>query len=217
LDEVRLKILEWFMENGRHDLPWRKGKLTQFQYLLTEKLLQQTTVTHVLKIYHSFMKKYGEPYALAEASKKELASMLKPLGFYNFRADEFIKIAKEIVEKFEGKVPEDLESLKSLPGIGDYTAKSVLIAACGEKLVAVDENLKRLGGRFFFGVEKASRKQVRELEEKFLEMMGDSDPREFNWALLDFSWAVCKKNPVCEECPIRRYCRYYSTRGSPRS
>jgi len=209
---ARHELIKWFRKHGRK-LPWRVRKLTPFQCLITEKLLQQTTVTHVLKIYDEFLKKYGEVGALANASEKELSEILRPLGFYNFRAREFVKMARDIMRKFSGRVPEDVEQLKELPGVGEYTAKAVMIAAFGKRLIAVDENLKRLGGRLFKGVEKASRGQVQEIEKRFLEMMGDADPREFNWALLDFAWAICKKRPLCGECPLNRFCRYYSIRG----
>lgn len=217
MDEVVLRkarnaLIRWFRKNGRA-LPWRTRRLTPFQRLITEKLLQQTTVTHVLKIYEEFLRRYGEPNVLAKANEQELSEILRPLGFYRFRAREFVKMAQVIVEKFGGNIPADIELLKMLPGVGDYTAKATLITAFQKKLVSVDENLKRLGGRFFLGTEKASRKQVSEIESMFLEMMGDSDPREFNWALLDLSWAICKKKPACENCPIRRYCRYYSIEG----
>ena len=212
LQEARGALLRWFRENGRQ-LPWRTKHLTPFQHLITEKLLQQTTVTHVLKVYAQFLREFGEPAALANASERRLSEMLRPLGFYRFRAKEFVRIAREIVERFEGRVPDNIELLKALPGVGDYTAKATLISAFGKRLVAIDENLRRLGGRFFLGVEKAPRRQVKELERKFLEMMGDSDPRKFNWALLDLSWAVCKKRPACGRCPIRRHCRYYNKAG----
>lgn len=209
LYEVRRALLEWFKENGRA-LPWREKCLTPFQYLVTEKLLQQTTVSHVLKIYDHFLTKYGEPCKLANASEKELSEVLRPLGFHRFRARELIEIGRKIVEEFNGEIPTDLEKLKLLPGVGEYMAKAVLIVALGEKLVAVDENLKRLGGRIFFGVEKATSFQVKEVEKMFLEVMGDADPRKFNWALLDLAWAICKKRPLCVKCPINRFCRYYN-------
>jgi A/G-specific adenine glycosylase len=212
---ARRELIEWFRRHGRR-LPWRVRRLTPFQYLVTEKLLQQTTVTHVLKVYDGFLERYGEAGALASASERELSEVLRPLGFYSFRARELVRMARDIMEKFSGRVPEDLERLKELPGVGEYTAKAVLIAAFGKRLVAVDENLKRLGGRLFYGVEKASRRQVEEVERRFLEMMGDADPREFNWALLDLAWAVCKKRPLCGECPLSRFCRYYSIRGGTR-
>jgi len=215
LMSARHELIKWFRRYGRR-LPWRVGRLTPFQYLITEKLLQQTTVTHVLKIYDEFLEKYGEVGALANASEKELSEILRPLGFHKFRAREFVKMARDIVEKFSGNVPEGVEQLKKLPGVGEYTAKAVLIAAFGRRLIAVDENLKRLGGRLFKGVEKVSRGQVEEVEKRFLEMMGDVDPREFNWALLDLAWAICKKRPLCGECPLSRLCRYYSIRGGPR-
>lgn len=209
---ARRQLIKWFRENGRK-LPWRVRGLTPFQYLITEKLLQQTTVTHVLKIYDEFLERYGEVEALANASVKELSEILRPLGFYNFRAREFVRMARAIMKKFCGKTPRSIEQLRELPGVGEYTAKAVLIAAFGKRLIAVDENLKRLGGRLFLGVEKASRRQVGEVERMFLEMMGDANPREFNWALLDLAWAICKRRPLCAKCPLNRFCFYYNTKG----
>jgi len=120
-----------------------------YKVLVTEKLLQQTSYGHVLKVFDDFFEKYPTIEALAGSKQTEIESSIRRLGFQRQRAHQFKSLAVKVLTEFDGKIPRDRESLLDLPGIGSYVADAVLCYAYGEEIVPVDVNVRRVALRLF--------------------------------------------------------------------
>src|SRR5215207_4957334 len=142
------KLLSWFKENKR-DLPWRKES-SRYRILVTEKLLQQTDVAHVVKIYEKFFDYYPTLEALAAADQEEIANTIKPLGFWRIRSRDLKLLANQLLDQYYGVIPCDKHKLLQLFGIGDYIANAVLCFGFGRKEALVDVNVRRVAKRLFF-------------------------------------------------------------------
>jgi A/G-specific adenine glycosylase len=117
------KGLLWFKYNNL-DLPWRY-ELSSYKILITEKLLQQTDVGHVLNIYDDFFDKFPSVRSLADAEQEEIQKAIKTLGFWRIRARDLRFMAKQLIEKYSGEIPRDKQKLLELFGIGQYIASAV--------------------------------------------------------------------------------------------
>ena len=200
------RLLGWYKHNQR-SLPWRKTG-DPYRIWISEIMLQQTQVDTVIPYYHRFLKTFPTVTALARAPLQDVLKTWENLGYYS-RARNIHAAAKEIVEKFGGKIPDNLEEIKTLPGIGEYTAGAILSIAYGKSLPAVDGNVRRILCRVF-----AIRKPVDDVQEqKQLQKLAASQipikhPGDFNQALMDLGATICKpKNPDCSRCPIGNLCQ----------
>ncbi|MGH2354456.1 MAG: A/G-specific adenine glycosylase, partial [Chloroflexota bacterium] len=143
---VRQAILEWY-RRGHRDLPWRRTR-DPYAILVSEIMLQQTQVDRVIPKYHQFLEWYPTLAALAAAPRAEVIRNWSPLG-YNLRAVRLHEIARQAVERFGGRLPDTVEGLLSLNGIGPYTAGAVACFAFGQSEPALDTNVRRALGRIF--------------------------------------------------------------------
>lgn len=199
------KLLKWYDQHQRN-LPWRSNKNPNpYHVLLSEFMLQQTVVKTVIPYFNKFIQKFPNLEALAQASQDQIHHLWQGLGYYR-RADNLHKTAKIIAEHYDGIVPQNFEALKTLPGIGDYTAAAIASIAYNKNVVVIDGNIKRimarLGGITTF-LEK-SEKIIRELAEKYqsMERFGD-----YAQSLMDLGSQICTpKNPDCQNCPIASLC-----------
>lgn len=199
-----MPLLSWFRGNGRR-LPWREEGASPYHVLVSEKLLQQTTVGHVMKVHRKFFSRYPTVEALAAAKRSEVEKLIKPLGFHRQRAGQLVEMANEILEKYGGEVPGDREGLLSLRGVGEYVADAVILVVHGGRVATVDVNFRNVIGRFF---EKEGAKD-KEVRKKAMRLMPKGREREFNWAVLDLGGTVCRTNhPKCEVCPLKGGCKY---------
>jgi A/G-specific adenine glycosylase len=204
-------ILGWAGANLR-DFPWRRTA-DPYVVLVTEKLLQRTSSSHVLRVWHGFFSKYPTALDLARAEEGELAELLRPLGLWRGRARELRLMASELVSKFGGEVPRGYEELVSLRGVGDYVAKATLLFAFGVPECLVDANTRKVAGRYLLGRGATDGRAVAE----FLESATPRDPegcKLFNWGLIDLSAMVCTRRPRCGSCPLRETCLYATSGGS---
>lgn len=199
-------ILDFFQKAGREHLPWRKKKITAYEVWVSEIMLQQTQVSRVIGYYNNFLKRFPTIEVLAEASWDEFLPHYEGLGYYN-RGRNMLLVAKEVVAKYQGRFPRDVEALRRLPGIGPYTAAAIMSFACGDDHLAWDTNLKRVIGRFFFG----SKSGVE--DEDYWEDIFHTSKKELNAALMDFGSALCVARPKCEACVLRSQCLYYEEKG----
>lgn len=135
------KILHWYAENKR-DLPWRETR-NPYNILISEVMAQQTQLSRIVPKYVAWLEKFPTIESLAKASTHDLLAAWSGLG-YNRRALYLQKAAKEIVEKFNGKFPDKSEILKSLSGIGEYTAKAIACFAFDQQVAVVDTNIKKV-------------------------------------------------------------------------
>jgi A/G-specific adenine glycosylase len=207
LNSIRESILGWWKSNKRR-YPWRNTR-NPYRIIVAEVLLHRTQANQVVPIYKLFIKRFPSIKVLAESEESELLKILYPIGLH-WRSKLLHTMAKEIIGKYNGKVPEEFDALKSLPGISHYIASALRCFAFGYPDVLLDTNTVRVTGRIFgLIINDSSRrsKQFRLILEKFIDTQ---QPREFNWALIDFAALVCKSRiPVHEQCPVRNYCAYY--------
>lgn len=200
------RLLAWYRRNKR-SLPWRETK-DPYRIWISEIMLQQTQVDTVIPYYHRFLKAFSTLSSLARAPLQDVLKVWENLGYYS-RARNIHSAAKIIVAKFCGQVPDNLEEIKTLPGIGEYSAGAILSIAYGQVLPAVDGNVRRILCRLF-----AIRKPVDDTrEQKQLQKIAASlipvkHPSDFNQALMDLGATICKaKNPDCSHCPVARLCQ----------
>jgi len=207
LRELRAAVLSWFAGNGR-DFPWRQTS-DPFHILLAECLLRRTQATRLVEAYLELTRKYPTAYALAKANAGYLRSWFKPLGLMK-RADRLIQTARILVETYEGKVPNDLDALIALPGLGIYSARAILCLGFGESYPMVDE----ASGRVIRRVLDIDSKGPAYSDLKLLQVAESILPRtacrEFNLGLIDIAAIYCHPtNPEYDACPLASMCSYW--------
>ncbi|PYO91775.1 MAG: hypothetical protein DMD62_14990 [Gemmatimonadetes bacterium] len=190
------KLLAWYKRNGR-DLPWRDTR-NPYAILVSEVMLQQTQVSRVLEYYPRFMTRFPTIAALARARPKAVMEQWEGLGYYA-RARNLHLLAKRVAET-GNQIPDDPEELRTLPGIGRYTAGAVACFAYEKPVPAVDTNVQRVLTRAF------APKDVWALATKLTPRVGERAWR-FNQALMELGALVCTaRKPKCPECPVRSDC-----------
>src|SRR5437899_6618277 len=142
------RLLAGYARHGR-DLPWRRTRVP-YRVLVSEIMLQQTQVDRVIPKYRQFLRAFPTLRALAAADVDEVRRLWYPLG-YNVRPVRLHAIARETVARYGGRLPDDREALRALPGVGRYTAGAVLSFAFGRDAAVLDTNVRRVLGRVFFG------------------------------------------------------------------
>jgi A/G-specific adenine glycosylase len=202
------RLLAWYARHGR-DLPWRRTR-DPYRVLVSEIMLQQTQVDRVLPKYHEFLGRYPTLDDLAQAEVAEVRRLWYPLG-YNARPLRLHAIACEAIARYGGRLPEDLEGLRRLPGVGRYTAAAVLSFAYGRDAAVLDTNVRRVLGRVFLGRRRARRTRG---DKAFWDLAAALVPPgrgyDFNQALMDFGATWCSpRRPRCRPCPMRRFCASY--------
>jgi A/G-specific adenine glycosylase len=175
--------------------------------LVSEVMLQQTQVGRVVPAYLRFLEQFPTPSELAAASLADVLRAWKGLG-YNRRAAALWRAAGVIVAEHAGIVPSDPLALGRLPGIGPYTAAAVASFAYGAAIPALDTNLRRVIARHRLGTSSAGPAEVRRAAEAWIDR---ADPGAWNAALMDLGREVCRPEPLCAGCPIRRGCRFRAT------
>lgn len=192
-------LYQWYLKNGRHDLPWRNID-DAYKIWVSEIMLQQTQVKTVLeRFYFPFIKTFPTLNTLANASEDEVLKMWEGLGYYT-RARNLYKTA----QLSKDKLPSTVSELVKLPGIGQSTAHAVAAFAYKTPVPIMDANVKRILYRIF-AIKKASDK---ELWKKAYEFFDDSRPYDFNQAMMDLGATICtSKNALCEQCPFHSICQ----------
>ena len=205
-------IVDWFEHNQR-DLPWRKSDA--WGVMVSEYMLQQTPVNRVLPKWLEWMERWPDPSALAQAKKSDVISAWGRLG-YPRRAIRLHEAAKVIAKDHNNVVPRAPEILKSLPGIGDYTAAAIAAFAYGDSTLVLDVNIRRFFARFYDGVEGPTSSPSQYERTIRTELI----PREgAKWAAatMEFGALICtSRSPLCEECPVMQSCAWRIA-GYPKS
>jgi A/G-specific adenine glycosylase len=176
-------------------------------------MLQQTQAARVVPAFERFLGRYPTLGALAAAGRGEVLRAWDGLG-YNRRAIALSEAARAITREHDGRVPSDPATLRSLPGIGPYTAGAVASIAFGAPVVAMDTNLRRVIARAALGVEAddAPRRRLLEVAGSWLDRR---DPGAWNQAVMDLGREVCRPRPRCDRCPIARSCRFLASGAVP--
>jgi A/G-specific adenine glycosylase len=173
-----------FYRTHRRDLPWR-NTTDPYRVLVSEVMLQQTQVERVKEKYTRFISRFPDMKSLARATVEEVLSEWQGLG-YNRRALALKNTAGEIVERFGGVVPDDEKNLRSLPGIGPYTAAAILAFAFNRPVVLIETNIRRVYIHCFFGDRNGvSDEEILPLIQQTLDR---EHPREWYNALMDYGW-----------------------------
>lgn len=207
------RLMKWYQENRRF-FSWRVDA-HPYRVLIAELMLQRTQARQVDRAYVEFMKLFPDVHALAASPVQDIRQAIRPLGL-GHRAETTKKMAATIVERHRGEVPDRLEDLLQLPGVGPYIAHAVLAHAFVKDVVAVDANVVRVLQRVFDV--RATTKRARSdrsiwaFAQTLVPVGCGSD---FNLALLDFASVVCSaKEPQHEMCPLCSTCAAYRrTRG----
>ena len=206
-DEFVKTLLEWYVENGRHDLPWRDPDASPFETLVAELMLQQTSAEQVTGVYDEFVEQYTTAGAVLAAAEADVAGAIEPLGLHK-RTAYFRSASAQLLARHDGRVPDSRAELLELHGVGEYTAASVLVHAHGRDASAVDTNVARILGRVF-GRESAADPEASEMWDLADRLAPSGRCDDFLHALIDFGAAVCTAaNPGCESCPFEEACEY---------
>lgn len=203
---ISLALTRWY-QAGHRDLAWRRTK-DPYAIWVSEIMLQQTQVEAVLPYYTRFLQRFPGVRALAEASRDEVLKLWEGLGYYA-RARHLHEAARRLVENGNGQVPDTLEGLLALPGVGRSTAGSILCFAHGERHPVLDGNVKRVLLRLYdLHADKTAPPVERWLWSAAETLLADAErPDDYNQALLDLGATVCRpRSPRCQDCPLRRGC-----------
>ncbi len=200
------RLLRWYALHQR-DLPWRREAHDPYRVWISEALLQQTQVTTVIPYYERFLARFPDVHALASAPLDEVLKAWEGAGYYA-RARNLHRAAQEIVRRFGGKLPRSVEELRTLPGIGRYTAGAIASIAFNRDAAVLDGNVARVLSRYFNIAEDIKSTQTqRTLWELATLLVPRGKAGNFNQAVMDLGATICiPRRPACDRCPLRRGC-----------
>ena len=206
MNDFSQRILNWYAENGR-DLPWRRTT-DPYAVWLSEIILQQTRIVQGTAYWQRFMERFPTVSSLADASEDEVLRLWEGLGYYS-RARNLHAAARQIVAL--GAFPDTLEEIRSLKGVGDYTAAAIGSICFGIPAAVVDGNVYRVLARYFgittpVGTSEA-KKEFTLLAQRLLP---EKEASAFNQGMMDFGALQCApKNPDCLSCPLQSSCKAF--------
>ena len=201
------EIISWFKRNKR-DLPWRKTDA--WGVLVSEFMLQQTPVNRVLPVYQEWMKRWPTAAALAAATPAEVITAWGRLG-YPRRALRLHECAKVITQNLSGKIPEDENELRKLPGIGEYTAAAMAAFAFNKRSLVLDINIRRIFARLFDGVEVPSQSSTKSEKSRYEALIPKKDAHIWAAATMELGAIICtSQSPKCGICPVTHGCTWRS-------
>eukprot|EP01024_Parvocaulis_polyphysoides_P046892 TRINITY_DN4441_c0_g1_i4.p1 TRINITY_DN4441_c0_g1~~TRINITY_DN4441_c0_g1_i4.p1 ORF type:complete len:469 (+),score=57.34 TRINITY_DN4441_c0_g1_i4:74-1408(+) len=225
--KIRSQLLEWYDDNCR-SLPWRRPPKNLSEYVFSEEqnlqqqhaygvwvsevMLQQTQVCTVIDYFNKWMQKWPTIQSLAQATQEEVNEVWAGLGYYR-RAKYLLKGSQYVVNDLKGVLPKDKKQLLKIPGIGPYTSGAVASIAFGQPVIAVDGNVNRVASRLatIKGDPKSSQ-FIHDIEDFASTILCKDRSGDFNQALMELGATVCKPtNPKCQECPLNKNCRAYTT------
>jgi A/G-specific adenine glycosylase len=196
------QLLAWSAD-ARRDLPWRRTR-DPWAILVSELMLQQTQVARVEPRYLAFLERFPDPAACAAAAPGEVVRAWTGLG-YNRRAINLHRTATVVVADHGGRLPDHLDALLALPGIGPYTARAVLAFAFERDHGVVDTNAARVIARAVAG----HRLNAREVQDHADELVPLGRGWDWNQAVLDLGATICvKRSPRCDRCPVADRCAW---------
>lgn len=202
------EFLTWYQQEKRN-LPWRYNH-DPYRIWISEIMLQQTRVDTVIDYFYRFMEQFPTIQDLANAPEDKLLKVWEGLGYYS-RARNLQAAAKQIMEEFGGQFPTTVEEIRSLKGIGPYTAGAISSIAFEIPEPAIDGNVMRVVSRLFCieaDIAKASSRNI--FDEAMRKIISQDQPGDFNQAMMDLGSSICTPtSPQCELCPIQNYCQAY--------
>ncbi len=212
LRRLRRALRHWYREHGRHELPWRRTR-DPYAVLVSEVMLQQTQVDRVLPRYEAWLKRWPDAESLVQAPAAAVIREWSGLG-YNRRAMNLQRAAREACARF-GSIPTHEPRLRTLPGVGPYTAAAVACFAGGRRTPTLDTNVSRVVTRALLGDERATSPPSDALRQAAMAWLPTRGARDHQLALMDLGAPRCKaRSPDCEHCPLAGSCRWLAA-GKP--
>jgi A/G-specific adenine glycosylase len=210
LVEMRRRLLRWYRVH-RRDLPWRRNR-DAYRVWISEIMLQQTRVDVVVPYFEKFIRRFPDVRALAAASLEDVLHAWSGLGYYT-RARHLHAAARRIVAQHAARMPDDVEAVRALPGIGPYTAGAICSIAFGRAEPILDGNVKRVLARWL-GIDGdiESRAVLQQLWNVARQWARGRSPGDANQALMELGATLCTKpTPACDRCPVRACCNAFAT------
>jgi A/G-specific adenine glycosylase len=204
-------LLHWHAKDNTRDMPW-KGEKDPYKIWLSEIILQQTRVEQGLAYYNRFISTYPTVFDLAKAKDQTVFKLWEGLGYYN-RCRNLLATAKEIVITFDGKFPNDYETLLTLKGVGPYTAAAIASFAFNAPHAVLDGNVFRVIARYEgidVPTDTTAGKKI--FETRAAALLDKKRAGLYNQAIMDFGATVCKPlAPTCTICPLQKTCVAHAT------
>ncbi len=213
--EFSERVLHWFDQHGRKDLPWQHP-ITPYRVWISEIMLQQTQVTTVIPYYEKFMASFPTLESLANASSDHVLKHWSGLGYYA-RARNLHKAAQQVRDEHNGKFPDTLEAVTALSGIGRSTAGAILSIAFQKREAILDGNVKRVLARFhcvegWYGNAKVQKELWALAETHLPQHVASQRYADYTQAMMDLGATLCTKSrPNCEQCPLQEDCASFKT------
>lgn len=196
---IQRALLCWFDANKR-DLPWRTEPRDPYRVWVSEVMLQQTQARTVIPYFERWMARFPTLQALAEASLDDVLKLWEGLGYYS-RARNLHRAARHVLAHHNGVLPQTVEALRALPGVGRYTAGAIASIAFNQPVPVVDGNVRRVLCRLFARAEDA------DVWALAASLVPHERPGAFNEALMELGALICTpRAPRCDVCPLRRLC-----------
>ena len=200
------RLLQWSQDHGRHDLPWQQD-ISAYRVWISEVMLQQTQVETVIPYFQRFMQSFPSIQALASSSQDTVLEHWSGLGYYA-RGRNLHKAAQQVVTEHDGQMPQTLEQMISLPGIGRSTAAAILSIAHGQAEAILDGNVKRVLARHaaikgWYGEAKV----LKEFWAMAERLTPEQDNAAYTQAIMDLGATLCtRRQPRCLDCPVVSDC-----------
>jgi A/G-specific adenine glycosylase len=206
------KILAWY-DNSKRSLPWRVSKKSPkklYYRILSEFMLQQTQVKTVIPYFNRFTKKFKTLRSLSKCKEKQILKLWEGLGYYR-RARNLLASSKLLVKKYKSKLPNTIEEVKQLPGVGEYTANALVGLVHNQPTIAIDGNVKRVFARLLNkNKEKINYEKLILLNKK--KLFHTNRNSDFVEALMEFGALICRpKDPKCGVCCLKKNCKYFKS------
>jgi len=201
IEKIAKEIIERFPRDHKETDP--------FRVLISTVLSQRTRDENTERAARKLFEVYRTPEDLAKAKPEDLYDLIKESGMYRQKAERIVKISKIIVEKYSGKVPDTLEELLRLPGVGRKTANIVLWVGFRKPALAVDTHVHRISNRLGW----VKTKTPEETEKALKRLLPEKLWGPINGSMVEFGRNVCRPvNPKCEDCFLKKHCEYYRKR-----
>ncbi|WP_353572808.1 A/G-specific adenine glycosylase [Candidatus Albibeggiatoa sp. nov. BB20] len=207
------RILNWFAQHGRKDLPWQYNK-TAYKVWVSEIMLQQTQVSTVIPYYEKFIQRFPTVQDLAASGLDEILHYWTGLGYYA-RARNLHHAAQQVCQDFKNELPQEIEQLQSLKGIGRSTAAAILALTYGQRQAILDGNVKRVLARHHAVAGWSGNKKISDQLWKFAEQhTPDQQVSDYTQAMMDLGATICTRTkPRCVICPVKATCVAYQTQS----
>jgi endonuclease-3 len=194
----------------REEMPWPQSELhfrNPFELLVAVILSAQCTDKRVNIVTPELFKAFPTPEKLAEAEPQELFEYIKSISYPNNKTKSLIGMAKTLVERFDSQVPDNLDDLLTVPGVGRKTANVILAVIFGEAAMAVDTHVFRVSNRI--GLTNNSKTPLATEKTLMKYIPADEVPKAHHWLILHGRYICKARKPECENCYLTQYCKYY--------